>query len=312
MLRFVLAYSTKNEHGLPSHFCATAAYSDSKYGSETFATPVGHGAAPGASDRHSGACALSGGYDNSLNFDAMETSPHGSRHEGQPNEDEGWQSVTRRRARRVKPEQLRLERVSIHTIPEVALTATIEGTEPNRGLADMASYRLGTRANAIRLTVRNEEHARNLAAMKRLVVEISKQIKTFKVEIKHAPTTKPTGGRSVIKVRPYHTLDYIKDPIRCKTATILDLKLLEKSEMLLITFDTPEIPTRLTFDYEIVRVYYYRQKLIASYNCHQLGRVAKFCPAETVCRDCGPRHPPPTAVTTNSFASRAKSPDTFR
>ncbi|KAG0410550.1 hypothetical protein HPB47_012335 [Ixodes persulcatus] len=299
----------------------------------------------GAGDRHAGACALSRGYDNSLNFDATDTSPHGSPPErytalstqqttmdtnafsSQPNEDEGWQSVTRRRARRVKPEQLRLERVSrpdfsfairplhkvsIHAIPKQALTGAIEGAAPNRGLADMATYRLDTRDNTIRVTVRDEEHARNLTARKRLVVEISKQIKTFEVEIERAPTNKPTVGRGVIKVRPDHTLDYIKDHIRCETATILDLKLLEKSEMLLITFDTPEIPTRLAFGYEIVRVYPYRQNLIACYNGHQLGHVAKFCPAETVCRDCGQRHPPPTAATRNSFASRAKNPDTFR
>ncbi|KAG0441905.1 hypothetical protein HPB47_015815 [Ixodes persulcatus] len=285
---------------------ASGPYSDLKY------------SVPG--DRHAGACVLSGGCDNSLNFDAMDTSPHGPPHEGytalstqkttmdinelssQPNEDEGWQSVTRRRARRVKPEQLRLERVSrphfslaigplhkvsIHAIPKQALTGAIEGTAPNRSLADMATYRLDTRANTIRVTITDKEHEMNLAARKRLFVEISKQIKTFEVEIERAPTTKPTGGRGVIKVRPDHTLDYIKDHIRCETATILDLKLLGKSEMLLITFDTPEIPTRLAFDYEIVRVYPYRQKLIACYNCHQLehpGHISlnAACPSRII------------------------------
>lgn len=80
-----------------------------------------------------------------------------------------------------------LHKVSIHTIPKQALTGVIKGTAPNRGLADMATYRLDTRANTLRVTVRDEEHQRNLAARKRLVVEISKQTKTFEVEIERDP-----------------------------------------------------------------------------------------------------------------------------
>lgn len=88
------------------------------------------GAAPVARDRRVSACSLYRDTNTSLNFTAMKTSPHGSPHEGHspsspqqttmytnalsnpPKEDEGWQPVTRRRARQVKQEQLRPERLS--------------------------------------------------------------------------------------------------------------------------------------------------------------------------------------------------------
>ncbi|KAH6937242.1 hypothetical protein HPB50_026047 [Hyalomma asiaticum] len=60
--------------------------------------------------------------------------------------------------------------------------------------------------------------------------------------------------------------------------------------MLLLTFDTESPPTRLVFDYEITKVHEYRPKVIACYNCHGLGHIAKYCPSEEVCKECGRKH----------------------
>ncbi|KAM7293800.1 hypothetical protein ISCGN_023383 [Ixodes scapularis] len=99
------------------------------------------------------------------------------------------------------------------------------------------------------------------------------------------------GCRGVIRVRPEHTLEYLQQHLRCESATILDMRILGKTGMLLLTFNAPELPPRLVLDFEVVHVYPYRPKLVACYNCHGLGHIARFCPAETVCRDCGRRHP---------------------
>lgn len=71
----------------------------------------------------------------------------------QRTDDEGYIDVTRRRARKVKPEQLRLEwvtrphsslaisplhKVRIHKILKQALTGATEGTAPNRKLGGKA------------------------------------------------------------------------------------------------------------------------------------------------------------------------------
>ncbi|KAL1483808.1 hypothetical protein MTO96_050186 [Rhipicephalus appendiculatus] len=63
-----------------------------------------------------------------------------------------------------------------------------------------------------------------------------------------------------------------------------------KTQMLLITFDTPRPPRRLSLDYEIVPVYEHRPRALACFRCHGLGHMAKFCPSQAVCRHCGRTH----------------------
>ncbi|KAG0411970.1 hypothetical protein HPB47_010896 [Ixodes persulcatus] len=117
--------------------------------------------------------------------------------------------------------------------------------------------------------------------------------RTYAVQIERMPDRRPKGSKGVIKVRPDQSLDYIMDNLRCETATILDAKRLGKSDMLLITFDTEKPPYKIVFDYELVRVYDYRPKHIVCFNCHGLDHIAKHCPEDLVCRDCGrPQHPP--------------------
>ncbi|KAL1471952.1 hypothetical protein MTO96_039642 [Rhipicephalus appendiculatus] len=96
--------------------------------------------------------------------------------------------------------------------------------------------------------------------------------------------------KGVVKIRAEHTQEYIANHIRCESANILGFRIMGKTQMLLITFDTPRPPRRLSLDYEIVPVYEHRPRALACFRCHGLGRMAKFCPSQAVCRHCGRTH----------------------
>ncbi|KAH7946660.1 hypothetical protein HPB52_003094 [Rhipicephalus sanguineus] len=204
--------------------------------------------------------------------------------------------------RKVKPEQFRLERVSrphfalsirplnkvhVHDIPKQAITAAIEMTAQSWELAELAIFRYDSAANSIKVTVRNDEHAERVAAFTRLAEKTCGRVRSYEVSIERTPAQKVGSSRGVIKVRPGQTIQYIIDHLRCETAKIIDARLLGKTNMLLLTFDTESPPNRLVFDYEITKVHEYRPKVIARYNCHGLGHIAKYCPSEEVCKQCG-------------------------
>ncbi|KAH7976292.1 hypothetical protein HPB52_011109 [Rhipicephalus sanguineus] len=165
-----------------------------------------------------------------------------------------WSIFAKRKPhRKVKPEQLRLER-------------------------------------SIKVTVRDDEHAERLAALTRLAEKTCGRVRSYEVSIERTPAQKVGSSRGVIKVRPGQTIEYIIDHLRCETAKIIDARLLGKTNMLLLTFDTESPPSRLVFDYEITKVHEYRPKVIACYNCHGLGHIAKYFPSEEVCKQCGRKH----------------------
>ncbi|KAH6939679.1 hypothetical protein HPB50_020432 [Hyalomma asiaticum] len=104
------------------------------------------------------------------------------------------------------------------------------------------------------------------------------------VEIVDATHPAEVTSKGVVKIRAEHTEEYIANHIRCESANILDFRIMGKTQMLLITFDTPRPPRRLSLDYEIVPVYEHRPRALACYRCHGLGHMAKFCPSQAVCR----------------------------
>ncbi|KAG0410860.1 hypothetical protein HPB47_007114 [Ixodes persulcatus] len=225
------------------------------------------------------------------------------------NDEEGWTPYTRRKPqRKIEPSQLRTERISrphyilsirplnkthVHNIPKQAITTALELTARNWQISNLALYRYDPVANCVKVTVRDEQHADKLSKVTTLTGKTQGKERTYAVQIERMPDRRPKGSKGVIKVRPDQSLDYIMDHLRCETATILDAKRLGKSDMLLITFDTEKPPYKIVFDYELVRVYDYRPKHIVCFNCHGLDHIAKHCPEDSVCRDCGrPQHPP--------------------
>ncbi|KAH8028636.1 hypothetical protein HPB51_017854 [Rhipicephalus microplus] len=63
-----------------------------------------------------------------------------------------------------------------------------------------------------------------------------------------------------------------------------------KTQMLLITVDTPRPLRRLSLDYEIVSVYEHMPRALACCWCHGLGHMANCCPSQAVCRHCDHTH----------------------
>ncbi|KAH6945635.1 hypothetical protein HPB50_009355 [Hyalomma asiaticum] len=110
------------------------------------------------------------------------------------------------------------------------------------------------------------------------------------VEIVDATHPAEVTSKGVVKIRAEHTEEYIANHIRCESANILDFRIMGKTQMLLITFDTPRPPRRLSLDYGIAPVHEHRPRALACYRCHGLGHMAKFCPSQAVCRHCGRSH----------------------
>lgn len=204
--------------------------------------------------------------------------------------------------RQVSPNRLHAERVSrprytvlirplnkVHVtdIPKQALTDAIEQSAPSAFIAEMAILRFDMTSNCIRITLRDEGHFRKLCTLSRLVATVNGSVRVIDVDTSPLQPHAVGSSRGVIKIRPGLTTDYIKAHLRCEQATITDVRMLGKTQLLLLTFDTESIPKRLVFEYEVIRVHEYRPRPVACYNCHRLGHVAKYCSFPPVCRDCG-------------------------
>lgn len=138
-------------------------------------------------------------------------------------EDNGWSFFSKRKPnRKVKPEQLRLERVSrphfalsirplnkvhVHDIPKQAITAALEMTARSWELAELSIFRYDPAANCIKVTVRDEEHAKRLAALTRLAEKMSGRVRTYEVIIERTPTQKVGNSRGSSRCVPARPLN---------------------------------------------------------------------------------------------------------
>ncbi|KAH7970246.1 hypothetical protein HPB49_001649 [Dermacentor silvarum] len=113
-----------------------------------------------------------------------------------------------------------------------------------------------------------------------------------RIPVEIVDATQPTGvtSKGVVKIRQEHTEEYIANQIRCESADILGFRIMGKTPMLLVTFDTPHPPRRLSLDYEIAPVYEHQPRALAFFRCRGLGHMTKFCPSPVVCRHCGRTH----------------------
>ncbi|KAH6945192.1 hypothetical protein HPB50_007517 [Hyalomma asiaticum] len=199
------------------------------------------------------------------------------------NEASGWDTVHYRRytTRRLKGE-LRSERVSrphffvlvrplnqtsIDDIPKSAITRLIGQTAPSSVAAEHAAFKYIARANAVRLSIWDKQHLRNLLAQTELTLTLGSPVEGRRIPVEIVDATHPAEvtSKGVVKIRAEHTEEYIANHIRCESANILDFRIMGKTQMLLITFDTPRPPRRLSLDYEIVPVYEHRPRALACY-----------------------------------------------
>ncbi|KAH7960651.1 hypothetical protein HPB49_022039 [Dermacentor silvarum] len=151
----------------------------------------------------------------------------------------------------------------------------------------MAILRFNTTSNCIRITVRDEGHFRKLCTLSRLLATVNGNLRMFDVNTSSLQAHVAGSSRGLIKIRAGLTIEYFKAHLRCEQATITDVRMLGKTQLLLLTFDTKRIPQRLVFEYEVIRVHEYRPRPVACYNCHRLTRVSKYCSFPPVGRDCG-------------------------
>ncbi|KAL1473685.1 hypothetical protein MTO96_038513 [Rhipicephalus appendiculatus] len=222
------------------------------------------------------------------------------------NEPSEWDTVNYRRytTRRLKGE-LRSERVSrphffvlvrplnqmsIQEIPKSAITRLIGQTAPTSVAAEHSAFKYIVKANAVRPSIWDKQHLHNLLAQGELTLGSAVEARRIPVEIVDATQPAEVTCKGVVKIRAEHTEEYIANHIRCESANILGFRIMGKTQMLLITFDTPRPPRRLSLDYEIVPVYEHRPRALACFRCHGLGHMAKFCPSQAVCRHCGRTH----------------------
>ncbi|KAL1486918.1 hypothetical protein MTO96_031163 [Rhipicephalus appendiculatus] len=251
------------------------------------------------------AVAASAGSTPSTSKQLTTTSPEDSM-EDEDNEPSEWDTVNYRRytTRRLKGE-LRLERVSrphffvlvrllnqmsIQEIPKSAITRLIGQTAPTSVAAEHSAFKYIVKANAVRLSIWDKQHLHNLLSQRELTLGSAVEARRIPVEIVDATQPAEITCKGVVKIRAEHTEEYIANHIRCESANILGFRIMGKTQMLLITFDTPRPPKRLSLDYEIVPVYEHRPRALACFRCHGLGHMAKFCPSQAVCRHCGRTH----------------------
>ncbi|KAL1440559.1 hypothetical protein MTO96_001117 [Rhipicephalus appendiculatus] len=251
------------------------------------------------------AVAASAGSTPSTSTQLTTTSPEDSM-EDEDNEPSEWDTVNYRRytTRRLKGE-LRSERVSrphffvlvrplnqmsVQEIPKSAITRLIGQTAPTSVAAEHSAFKYIVKANAVRLSIWDKQHLHNLLAQGELTLGSAVEARRIPVEIVDATQPAEVTCKGVVKIRAEHTEEYIANHIRCESANILGFRIMGKTQMLLITFDTPRPPRRLSLDYEIVPVYEHRPRALACFQCHGLGHMAKFCPSQAVCRHCDRTH----------------------
>ncbi|KAH7959784.1 hypothetical protein HPB49_013834 [Dermacentor silvarum] len=189
-----------------------------------------------------------------------------------------------------------LNKVHVTDIPMQALTDAIEQSAPSAFIAEMAILRFDTTSNSIRITVRDEGHLRKLCTLSRLLATVNGNLRVFDVDTWSLQAHVTGSSHGAIKIRAGLTIEYIKAHLRCEQATITDVRMLGKTQLVLLTFDTERIPQRLVFEYEVIRIHEYQPRPVACYNCHCLCHVAKYCSFPPVCGDCGK---PPHEVAPN-------------
>ncbi|KAH7958296.1 hypothetical protein HPB49_000636 [Dermacentor silvarum] len=150
-----------------------------------------------------------------------------------------------------------LNQMSIEEVPKSTITRLIGQTAPTSVASEHSAFRYIPKANAVRLSIWDQQHLNNLLAQRELTLTPGTSGEAHRIPVEIVDATQPAEvtSKGVVKIRPEHTEEYIANHIRCESANILGFRIMGKTQMLLVTFDTPHPPRRLSLDYEIVPVY---------------------------------------------------------
>lgn len=183
-----------------------------------------------------------------------------------------------------------LAKCSINHIPKHTFAHLIGTTAPQSYLAELASHRSDTAGNCIYITVYDDAHMSRLLTVTSISFDHQGTRHCVPVEVKLCPF-KPNTTRGVITIEPDETNEETLQWLRCEHAKILACTRLGRTNRAVITFDSPTLPKVVKYYMAIVKVSPYQPKRIVCYNCHNVGHMARSCPAQAVCNSCGKPHP---------------------
>lgn len=182
-----------------------------------------------------------------------------------------------------------LIKYNVNDIPKHTFAHLIGATAPQSFLAELASHKYDTTGNCIYINVYDETHVSRLTQVASVFFVRQGAQQCVPVEIKLSPY-KPNTTRGVITIEPNESNEETLRWLRCEQANILACHRLGRTNRAVVTFDTPTLPKAVKYYMAIIKVSPYQPKRLVCYNCHNVGHMARSCPAQTVCNSCGKPH----------------------
>ncbi|KAG0436356.1 hypothetical protein HPB47_017992 [Ixodes persulcatus] len=142
--------------------------------------------------------------------------------------------------------------------------------------------------NSIAVTVRTEQHAQDLMALKELPTEDPDK----KIEVTVYRSTTGSQPRGVIHgVSPGDAARGIVENAIADYHDIIHARPIGKNETYLITFEGQGIPRSLRLFGRYHNVQAYKPTAVVCLQCHGLGHKATVCTRKQRCKTCGEAHP---------------------
>ncbi|KAG0435125.1 hypothetical protein HPB47_018670 [Ixodes persulcatus] len=153
---------------------------------------------------------------------------------------------------------------------------------------DQIGYALSNGNNFIGVTVRTEQHAQDLMALKELPTEDPDK----KIEVTVYRSTTGSQPRGVIHgVSPGDAARGIVENAIADYHDIIHARPIGKNGTYLITFEGQGIPRSLRLFGRCHNVFPYKPTAVVCLQCHGLGHKATVCTRKQRCKTCGEVHP---------------------
>lgn len=153
---------------------------------------------------------------------------------------------------------------------------------------DQIGYAVSNGNNSIAVTVRTEQHAQDLMALKELPTEDPDK----KIEVTVYRSTTGSQPRGVIHgVSPGDAARGIVENAIADYHDIIHARPIGKNGTYLITFEGQGIPRSLRLFGRYHNVFPYKPTAVVCLQCHGLGHKATVCTRKQRCKTCGEVHP---------------------
>ncbi|KAG0412115.1 hypothetical protein HPB47_010754 [Ixodes persulcatus] len=177
-------------------------------------------------------------------------------------------------------------RYTVIVKPTAAVNIT--NTESSPCENDQIGYAVSNGNNSIAVTVRTEQHAQDLMALKELPTEDPDK----KIEVTVYRSTTGSQPRGVIHgVSPGDAARGIVENAIADYHDIIHARPIGKNGTYLITFEGQGIPRSLRLFGRYHNVFPYKPTAVVCLQCHGLGHKATVCTRKQRCKTCGEVHP---------------------